>query len=811
YVETISTMTAGHFVVAGGTIDSDSAEGCFLLILSANNGKLAIANASASWFIMTPNRSLRNLLVFEIDEGKFSLIAAETEIGETYPVYLRVFDLHNYSSLVQQSEIILPTAAPIVFAKSPFPAPSIVDLIAAARVYNEPGNLSLFRISNNTSSFSWRSIGNFSQPVSQIFPTQLIASHSLLNNSSLVLLGEALEAGQSAVFFLRMDLHSDYAINRSHFAIYEQNAAILASSAAILLDIDGNGVNEVIWQLKVAPQGLKTEGQLLVMEMEDEPVYWANHTLGSSITQDISPKDLVLINEGQVLLSVGFAGSGTAQHGQIIAMTLQPIVMKIDMSKRLWTFEETLTTNLTCNWWQGQPIGALQVGITLTGPNQLVFFGSTVMTNENGLLECNINLSNISVPGLYNFSATAVSRGWEGRGDCSVWIDWTNELKVTKSIADSYGGRINGNFKLLNSFSRNETFYIRIHDPQGQLRNFQDHRSLTHSEESQNTSNGSLLSLLDGDGSSPVAWNNTSITFGSNEEVALFFKADSDVGKRISLELFINCTFFSQSFSFTVISKEIWFSPTFQIYALIGFLFVSLLIALMAYAGKKHLDTISFLNSLPQDRPIDISEALNRYGRSQEWMRRKIPRRIPGYFSITNPDKFLPECYLAAKTRELIELESVKTVQELAEQLSLDQEASRVLLAALHREVIEQDDRVLRDRVRVILSALTDFKTLAKADAKLKGLVLGPLASPEGPQAKARKPATCSFCGASLESTKKCQKCGNTVLQCSICRLSMDFGENTATCPECGSIFHQGHLEEWLKIKGSCPVCSHPF
>ncbi|MFX0117736.1 MAG: RING finger domain-containing protein, partial [Candidatus Hodarchaeota archaeon] len=811
YVETISTMTAGHFVVAGGTIDSDSADGYFLLILSANNSKLAIANTSASWYIMTPNRSLRNLLVSETDEGKFSLIAAETEIGETYPVYLRVFDLHNYSSLVQQSEIILPAAAPIVLAKNPFPSPSIVDLIAAARVYNEPGNLSLFRISNNTSSFSWRSIGNFSQPVSQIFPTQLIGSQSLLNNSSLVLLGEALEAGQSVVFFLRINLRNDYAISKSYFAIYEQSAAILTSSAAILLDIDGNGVNEVIWQLKVAPQGLETVGQLWVMEMENKPMCWANHTLGSSITQDISPKDLVLISEGQFLLSIGFAGSGTTQHGQIIALTLQPIVMKMDMSKRLWTFDETLMANLTCNWWQGQPIGALEVGITLTGPNQLVFVDSAIMTNENGFLECNIDLANISVPGLYNLSATAVSRGWEGRGDFSLWIDWTNELKVAKSIADSYGGRINGNVKVLNSFSRNESFYVRIRDPQGQLRNFQDHRRLTHSEESHGISSGSLLDLLEGDGSSPVTWNDTSITLGSNEEVALFFKADSDVGKRISLELFINCTFFSQSFSFTVISKEIWFSPIFQIYASIAFLFVSLLIALMAYAAKKHLDTISLLDKLPQDKPIDFSEAISRYGHSQEWMRRKIPRHIPGYFSIANPNKFLPEPYLAAKMRELIELESVKTVQELAEQLNLDQEASRILLAALHREFIEQDDRVLRDRVRVILSALTDFKTLAKTDAKLKGLVLGPLASPEIPQAKARKPTTCSFCGASLESTKKCQKCGNTVLQCSICRFAVEFGENTATCPECGSIFHQSHLEEWLKIKGSCPVCNHPF
>ncbi|MHA2233580.1 MAG: RING finger protein, partial [Candidatus Hodarchaeales archaeon] len=174
-------------------------------------------------------------------------------------------------------------------------------------------------------------------------------------------------------------------------------------------------------------------------------------------------------------------------------------------------------------------------------------------------------------------------------------------------------------------------------------------------------------------------------------------------------------------------------------------------------------------------------------------------------------DKFLPQRYLATKTRELIEFESVKSIQELAEQLNIDHEASRVLLATLHREVIEQDNRLLRDRIRAILSALTDFKTLAQTDSKFKGLALGPLASPERPQARKVKVTTCSFCGKMLENARKCQNCGNPVLRCSICRLSVAFEENTATCPECGSIFHQGHLEEWLKIKGNCPVCNHAF
>lgn len=801
-VETIQTMSAGHSVIAGGILETGSVEGYFLLVLKAENNALAIANTSASWLLITPNRMLRNFLVFETNEGNYSIITAETEIGETYPVFLRIYDLgSSHASLALKSETSLPAAVPIALAKNPFAAPSIIDLIAAARTHDEPGNLSFFRINNSSGVFSSNSLGNFSQSVSQIFPTQFMVSQSFTNSSNpVVLLGEAFNESQNAAFLLQMTLGSDYTITKDYFTIYEQKDTIFTSSAGILLDIDGNGLDEILWQSKLTPQGSESVGMLWVMEMENQPVHSANHTLRSAIAQDLSPKDLVLINEGRLLLSVGFTSSGTIRHGQITMLALQPIVMEVEMNKALWTFEETLTANLSCNWWQGQPIGALEIDIALTGPTQQVYFKSTTLTNDHGEARLQLDLSNVSAPGSYNLSVTGSARGWEGAGACSLWIDWTNELDVSKSIADSYDGRIEGNIKIINTLSRNETFYVSIHDPRGQLRHFHDHRSLTYIEDMQ----GVFLIR-------PLGWNDTSIILDSNEEVKLFFDADSEVGQRIHLELFINGTLFSQAFSFTVISKEIWLSPTFQINALIFLLFIILLIALLAYLGKKQVETKHFLESLPQDKPIDISDAITRYGRPQEWMRRKIPRRIPGYFSLDDSDKFLPERYLATKTRELIELESVKSIQELAEQLNLDQEASRVLLAALHREVIEQDNRMLQERIRVILSALTDFKTLAKTDTKLKGLALGPLASPEGPQAQKAKVTTCSFCGKMLENAKKCQSCGNPVLRCSICRLSVAFGENTATCPECGSIFHQGHLEEWLKIKGNCPVCNHAF
>ncbi|MCK4848531.1 MAG: hypothetical protein KAT16_05885 [Candidatus Heimdallarchaeota archaeon] len=42
---------------------------------------------------------------------------------------------------------------------------------------------------------------------------------------------------------------------------------------------------------------------------------------------------------------------------------------------------------------------------------------------------------------------------------------------------------------------------------------------------------------------------------------------------------------------------------------------------------------------------------------------------------------------------------------------------------------------------------------------------------------------------------------------CSVCRTKISDVTLLVRCPECGSPAHYPHLAEWLKIRGSCPVC----
>ena len=42
---------------------------------------------------------------------------------------------------------------------------------------------------------------------------------------------------------------------------------------------------------------------------------------------------------------------------------------------------------------------------------------------------------------------------------------------------------------------------------------------------------------------------------------------------------------------------------------------------------------------------------------------------------------------------------------------------------------------------------------------------------------------------------------------CSVCRTKISDVTSLIRCPECGSPAHYPHLAEWLKIRGSCPVC----
>ncbi|MHA1631124.1 MAG: hypothetical protein ACTSVS_13175 [Candidatus Heimdallarchaeota archaeon] len=70
------------------------------------------------------------------------------------------------------------------------------------------------------------------------------------------------------------------------------------------------------------------------------------------------------------------------------------------------------------------------------------------------------------------------------------------------------------------------------------------------------------------------------------------------------------------------------------------------------------------------------------------------------------------------------------------------------------------------------------------------------------------KKIMCFNCGFKyFDSEPTCPQCGTGTVKCSVCKLPISFGSLTLECPHCHTIAHQEHLLEWIKVKGTCPVC----
>ena len=66
----------------------------------------------------------------------------------------------------------------------------------------------------------------------------------------------------------------------------------------------------------------------------------------------------------------------------------------------------------------------------------------------------------------------------------------------------------------------------------------------------------------------------------------------------------------------------------------------------------------------------------------------------------------------------------------------------------------------------------------------------------------------CFFCGTSIgKSDTICSNCSKEVMKCSVCKLSISYGDQIASCPKCNSKAHLSHLHEWIKTQGKCPTC----
>ncbi|NHJ49803.1 MAG: hypothetical protein FK733_18570 [Asgard group archaeon] len=66
----------------------------------------------------------------------------------------------------------------------------------------------------------------------------------------------------------------------------------------------------------------------------------------------------------------------------------------------------------------------------------------------------------------------------------------------------------------------------------------------------------------------------------------------------------------------------------------------------------------------------------------------------------------------------------------------------------------------------------------------------------------------CFSCGEERTNVNEpCSNCGVETVQCSVCKLPISFGSDYLECSHCQNVAHREHLLEWVKVKGTCPIC----
>ena len=74
----------------------------------------------------------------------------------------------------------------------------------------------------------------------------------------------------------------------------------------------------------------------------------------------------------------------------------------------------------------------------------------------------------------------------------------------------------------------------------------------------------------------------------------------------------------------------------------------------------------------------------------------------------------------------------------------------------------------------------------------------------------------CLYCEAILvevedEGPIVCLNCGKKAPYCEICKNIIVEGEKIVQTKPCNHIFHKNHILEWIKVKGTCPICKEPI
>ncbi len=70
----------------------------------------------------------------------------------------------------------------------------------------------------------------------------------------------------------------------------------------------------------------------------------------------------------------------------------------------------------------------------------------------------------------------------------------------------------------------------------------------------------------------------------------------------------------------------------------------------------------------------------------------------------------------------------------------------------------------------------------------------------------------CYFCEALVEdrTIDICPNCGKDISRCIVCKLPISTNEGVGMCTNCEGLAHLNHLQEWVKVKGTCPSCLQP-
>ncbi len=799
-------IATNNLIVAGGQITAID-EDYFLFVTFLNEEQKFVTNTSVSWFITNPERTLRQIKLIE-DENKILIITVETNYTQVSPIYSRVYQIENNSSISLLSETQIDAAVPVTFCATSNSSINNLDFIVAARVQGFMNVIALYNLENSSGSMMTNFLSNFSISVDQLYSRQLMIDSSSTNYPyQMLLLGEELNNSLKTPFILEIMVLNKNSVSWGQYSQMGDTTLNYESEDAFFVDFDNNGIFELIWQITASSQlGDSIHKEIWLVDLEFDPTLIKVTEIDSTATLKAFATGASLSNDNSFLLSCGYIVNGTENYAQLDLLSIHPFSITIELERRVWIFGGTLDGLARLEWWSGDPVSSLLINFLLLDSINQEISNQSSMTDEIGYTFFSHQLPYVEEPMFYNFSISSNLNGWSSDEILiEVWLDWFDEISFDFSFHDSYGGKVSGNLYLQNLFSRNETFLISIVDPTSSLRSFRDYRNPTILEQQ-----GDQLASLSVSRSNSFsnAWNNTPFTLTTMESIDLVFDATIKVDHSVSLTLNINSSLISYPFvSIRITSEEIWFSPLFQLTILV---LLSLLLSSVFFIGyqmKRKRQQIQMLSSLPRIQPIDLAQVSVQLQRSQPLVTRLVLKTIPGFISKSNSNLFFPSQYLTIMTQELLELESVKSIVELSDQLDIHFKEAKILIADLRYRAIKEDNKKMKNNLRLLLVDSSMIKKLGLKDVDGEYLLEEPiLATPQEVEVDTR-PVACIYCGELLHGTKSCPSCHKERLKCSICRLTISFGEQTTKCPSCSAMFHQAHLDEWLKIKGNCPVC----